>query len=163
MIEVVAYIVVSLLAIGISWYLLLSTYRKSKKRKLIYLALLITVLPLMPYVVVETQTNLFRSAYTSQIQQTLNADGDSTKIVTLKVLIVSPAYVDVYVVVPCEALPEHHPRNGYIAYVLPLEKRHGRWVSATDKDTMMDAVWSDCGSADGNIFPPYPAKDDYLR
>lgn len=161
MIEVFCYAVISVLLMVSMSCILLTAYRKNKKKKYLYFTLLIVALPGLPYLVVETQTSLFKGELTAPAKQTLKAYQDSQTIVTFKVLDMSPHYADVYVVVPCKLSEELNQPRKYVAYVLPLEKKSGRWMSLTDKAVMQDAVWSDCGSADGNIFPPYADKYDY--
>ena len=161
MIEVIYYSIISTLLVGCSLCFMLIAYKKSKAKKYIYLSLLFVGIPFVPYVIVEVQTKFYKEEFASPSAAALLAYGDSANIVTMKVLVISPSYADIYVVVPCETLPEHHPAKGYVAYILPLAKNRGHWASETDKTVIQDAVWSDCGSADGNIFPPYAGKDDY--
>ncbi|HEY3379458.1 MAG TPA: hypothetical protein VGL77_18425 [Armatimonadota bacterium] len=111
----------------------------------ILLALLLA-LPFLPYAVVEAQTALFKSQILSATKQGLDSVALSTDIRQLKILTISPTRATVYTVTPCL---EKSAERGV---AIQLERVSGAWhyVPGTD-----DCIWSDSGSAQGSVFPPY--------
>lgn len=83
-------------------------------------------------------------------------DGEGTQIDETHVLAVTPFGAAVYVVVPCSDL-DSMVADGQAAFVVRLVLRRGHWtlMDYSDSSDPVEVVWSDCGSADGNIFPPY--------
>lgn len=114
------------------------------------------LLPLLPYIVVACQTVIFSKSLTPSVQQALMDTGLSNgKFTLLRVLLITPARTNVYVEEPCGSWPKIHPGDK-TASVLHLRRVAGKWKLADS-----DAVWSDCGSATGNTFPPYPSANEF--
>lgn len=111
------------------------------------------ILPLLPYVAVETQTLLWRESVMTATTEAMKKIGFESQIRTIKVLRAKPGWLRVYVVTPCLK-----PDPGFRASTIELRKNGKTWgfIEGTD-----NCIWSDSGSADGNVFPPYPSKGSY--
>lgn len=116
----------------------------------------VLLLPLLPYIVVACQTIIYKRAMTPDVQQALMDTGLSDGNFTLlRILLITPTRTNVYVEEPCSAWPKVHPGDK-TANVLHLRRVAGKW-----KLVDADAVWSDCGSATGNTFPPYASANEF--
>lgn len=112
--------------------------------------------PILPYGVVLFQTVNYGSLLTPDVRQALQDTGLSDgKFTLLRVLLLTPTHTNVYVEEPCNAWPKIHP-NDRTASVLHLRREAGKW-----KLIYSDSVWSDCGSATGNTFPPYLNANEF--
>ena len=129
--------------------------RASWRRRQSAFILGIYCVPLLPYAWVEAHTWVCRGFLKRATEQSLAEDGYSTPIASMKVLAITPWRAHVYAVTPCY----EKPTGEYCAVVLTLIRRHGHWTSGG----FPDAVWSDCGSADGTIFPPYAGKGEFSK
>ncbi|MBI3945048.1 MAG: hypothetical protein HY321_03955 [Armatimonadetes bacterium] len=114
----------------------------------------LALLPLMPYLVVESQSAAWGAGLRPIVAQALRDESMEADVVTLKVLRRGIMRIRVYVVSPCR---NGYGEPGYVGGIVHLVKRGGRWQHEGE----YGCVWSDCGSADGNIFPPYAAQGDY--
>lgn len=120
------------------------------------LGMALVCLPWLPYGVVAAQTALFGNMLLPSVRHVLpDCDGmcgeKGDPLFTYQVLWITPWVTEVYLVTPCTGgmlPPGEQGRRGTV--VTLTMTRHG-WRFA-DADT----PWSDCGSADGNIFPPDP-------
>lgn len=75
------------------------------------------------------------------------------EIVTLRVMSMTPSRATVYVTEPCGLDLKH----GLAAHLITLRRSAARW----ELDEWVDTVWSDCGSAEGNTFPPFPEAREF--
>ncbi len=111
--------------------------------------------PLLPYAAVEGQTIVLQPLLRPAISAALREDGEHDRYKNCKVLLLTPWAAMVYVVSEVSpGLPEKPYNTGFTMTLVPT--RHG-WI----KQGEMDCVWSDGGSADGNVFPPYPTGEAY--
>jgi hypothetical protein len=117
-------------------------------------ACVLLLLPLIPYGIVESRTMLSARGLMPAVRSALAEVYSEPNVATLKVLSCTDLRAEVYVVTP---EPPVEGQTGFEGEVITLHKRGGVWTFNGDYRT----VWSDSGSADGNIFPPYPAKGDY--
>jgi len=122
------------------------TYRRYLLLKLCSLAMV--VLPVAPYAIVAFQTVMYARTLEGPIHASLAADGDNSHILMMKVLSANATSVSVYVVTPCVGLTP--TASGKTAWTISLARTGPKWGCAS-----MDVVWSDCGSARENVFPPY--------
>lgn len=134
------------------WGLWEADHRK-KWRVLLPLAVILLILPLIPYAVVEVQTHVYAKSLISAVQEAMHQIGFEDRIRSLKVLSVSRRTVTIYVVTPCL-----DSDSDYRACTVELVRTQNGWKFREGSD---EIVWSDCGSAHGNIFPPYPSQGDY--
>lgn len=127
----------------------------------------VLVAPLVPYIRVEVQTKMYGRALFPAIRGAVSEALDpQTKILQFKILSITPTSVQVYVQTMRDALSPTSLLSGTAnakdepcgtGITVELIKKKNHWQFNGN----YDAVWSDCGSADGNIFPPYPAKGDF--
>lgn len=138
----------------------------TKKKKPILLCVLL-ISPILPYIWIEVQTTLLKPQLMNVTKKAVRELGmPNVKLVKLKVLSISSAKAKIYIV-SRNQLPSDVPNAVFcgsddpcICYggdIIYLSKISQRWKFNGD----YSAVWSDCGSADGNIFPPYLSKGDY--
>ncbi len=119
----------------------------------------VLLIPLVPYLYVESMTGLFGSSVrpaTASALEELGYTPKPVRIRTLKVLWISPSYARVYVVSPCVSGGK---ASGYGADVIVLRKTGKEWRF----DGAWDPIWSDCGSAHSNVFPPYAGQGGYTQ
>ena len=109
--------------------------------------LAILLLPLSPYAGVEVLTAALGPELLAAAQRFEGWDARRVPVVSYKVLWAGIGEAQLYLVVPCDE-PPHDEHAGYLIRL----RRSGRGWSAVDS---LDIVWSDCGSAEGNVFPPY--------
>lgn len=153
--SILAYLVFSYVAVGTFICLIRASVKKQKKaRQLITTSLLL--LPLLPYAIVAAQTALFLPTMRRPVLQVLLDAGISDgNISALRVLTITPRQSVVEVIEPCTGGMnidfKGRPLTGEAAETVTLVRRGLVW-RVKDYDT----VWSNCGSADGNTFPPYP-------
>jgi hypothetical protein len=155
--HVALYLLLSYMAVAIVTraYLLPRTRRAGISRwktGLIIMGLLL--LPLLPYAVVEGQTLLLRPSVWAATQHALRQGGFSDRLFLLKVLSVGPKRVRVYTVTPC--MPYDTNTTQWRAVVVRLARTADGWQPAGEEH-----IWSECGSASGNVFPPYPGKGEH--
>jgi hypothetical protein len=164
LVSLAAFTIITVLAVGASFYVtlyLVVTYaiagpvayrisrspspRERPSWAARYGALLVLSLPLLPYAWVEVQTLAAGPALFSATRQALIAEYEHGPIMFYKVLAAAGGRARVYVVVPC---PGPGNRTG-LTYDFVRTPRGWRYTRE------WNAVWSDCGSAEGNVFPPY--------
>lgn len=116
--------------------------------------LLAALLPLLPYAAVEAQTHLYLPALRGAVADAVQEINGAPTFRSAKVLGITQRSCRVYVVTPCLAAAALG--SGWRGEVLRLSRSGAGWSY-----TGVETVWSDCGSASGNIFPPYPSKGDY--
>lgn len=131
--------------------------------KYLFLAILL-ILPIVPYTWVEVQTLIFKPVVIESALKTTREIGTpNERILTLKVLSMSKYRARVYIIsrgwlapntVFCESNKPCACSRGDIVNLFITSEG---WKFEGDYST----IWSDCGSADGNIFPPYFSKGDY--
>ena len=124
-----------------------------RRRVLIPLAVVLLALPLAPYAIVEAQTRIYAKSVLPAVRQAMRQIGFEDQIRDLKVLSIWRAGAKIYVVTPCMG-----STSDYRACVVELRKSGNEWKFKEGTD---EIVWSDGGSAHGNIFPPYPSQGDY--
>lgn len=133
-------------------------YEKLKKRKraVCLVAVILLILPSSPYIQVWIQTVLYAGVLTPTVNKALSINYDDKQILSLRVLSITETSAKVYVITPCSTSPPLN-QNRFVGQIINISKHNGQWQYMDD----YDVVWSDCGNADGNIFPPYAAKGDY--
>jgi hypothetical protein len=146
MFEVVLYALVSLPFMLVALVLL-----KRRRRRA---ALAIALLPLVPYTWVLLNTILLNLVAGGESRQVVSAYMDGNRILTLRCFWINPNYASVYAVTPCSGKDDQR-----LAVVFRIGFRPVRVVDADDSDV---AVWSECGNAHGNTFPPYLDQDHQL-
>ena len=114
------------------------------------------MLPLFPYALVEGQTLLCRAALMPATRQALRELYSKDQILWFKVLSISPRKARVYVVTPCWDTPPLSNSRDRVAQWIDLRRTAQGWRFNGN----WDAVWSECGSASGNVFPPYLGKGE---
>ena len=147
----------ALLALGGGIYAL-SRWAVPRKTRLA-LAGILTVffllLPLWPYAQVAWQTQQHRNellpAFMKEAKHTISGELTTPPLV-FRVLEFTPRRAVVYAEEHC-VLEDIDGRSGW---TMTLKKRERGWEFSD-----YDAVWSDCGSAEGNIFPPYPGARSF--
>ena len=155
MFATVAYLFFAYVAVGTFSCLIRASLKKQKKaRQIITVSLLL--LPLLPYAIVAAQTALFGTIMRRPVRQALLDTGMSDgNISGMRVMAITPWESVVEVIEPCTGGMntdiKGRPLTGQDAQTVTLVRRGSVW-RLEDYDT----VWSDCGSADGNTFPPYP-------
>ncbi len=109
----------------------------------------LATIPLAPYIKVAIQTSM----YSKELLPAFVA-GSTHTVVTVpnrevfifRVLNVSRSHAEVYAVNSCSDRDDER-----LGWVMELTKTSKGWQFED-----YDFVWSDCGSAKGNTFPPYP-------
>ena len=149
---VFAYTVV-LILLGVAWSL--HRPKNGRTSRLFFFGILLALLsPLSPYALVEAQTLAFGRGMRSEVLRIFDECGtcgnSDEPITTLRVLRVTPYSAIIYYVQPCAGSTPHE--GGSSGCWVELRRERGQWVFSGQ----FDAVWSDCGSAKGNTFPPYP-------
>ena len=170
MIEIITYLIVSYVLVFAFAALIskkLCTSHSLSKRRKQFLGLffiLILACPLIPYGLIETQTFLFGTKLINSTKMGLRAEGMDGQILTLKVLSINVNIAKVYVIVKRQSLLPTTFLSGdsklepcVSAHIFELRRNAEKWRYSTD----LRDVWSDCGSANGNIFPPYLGKGEY--
>jgi hypothetical protein len=132
--------------------------RVVRRRSVFAIALFPAAVPLTPYAVVECQTALCRTSLMPAIRQALHETGSTDHILLFKVLSWRPTSARAYVVTPCwGADGRSFSANDRAAVTYELVRTPQGWAFNGN----WDAVWSDCGSAHGTVFPPYPGKGEH--
>ncbi len=143
-------------AVVVTLIVLLRQQRRLPSRiRQVGLAVLL-LLPCVPYIAVAGQTAIFGKSLAPYVMQALidtgMSDGNLTR---LRVFWITSDQTAVYVEEPCTSWPKPHlsDRTGS---TLRLKRVLGKW-----KLVEWNSVWSDCGSAEGNTFPPYPNAKEF--
>jgi hypothetical protein len=127
--------------------------RSQHGRRFLLLSILL-LLPLAPYAVVEWRTASFKASLLPVTQRTLrDINGSEDPILSFKVLSVGQQEAEVYAVI----LRRNPKPLCAFALVMTFTNTTKEWQFTGN----YRGVWSDCSSASGNIFPPYPARNDY--
>ena len=158
MFSLVAYFVVTygcVISVCVALALLLRRSKTNLIWRLAFVAVLLGV-PLVPYLRVALQTAAhkeelmpaFRTASTE-----VNGDWEAPFI--FRVLSIDSAHAIVYSVDSCAAMT--HTKGNAGGTTWELKKTPRGWKFTGN----YDAVWSDCGSAEGNTFPPYPEANEF--
>src|SRR5687768_5753593 len=122
MLHFILYFLTSYACIAIVTYTLFFSKHRMKAGwgQIIVLSLL-TLLPIVPYVVVEAQTVLLRASLLPPTQQALREIGFSDRIQKFKVLVVWPGSARVYAVTPC--MPYESNTVERRAIILPMRRK----------------------------------------
>ena len=110
-------------------------------------ALAILLVPLLPYIAVEALTATLGRQLVTATQRSRDWAGNRAPVVSYKVLWAGPQEAHLYLVAPCDNPPDEE-NAGYLFRL----RRSGRTWSVVDTP---ECIWSDCGNAEGNVFPPY--------
>jgi len=137
--------------------ILILTRRRRRPVRLAPFALAVTLLPWTPYAVVALQTAAFGPALRPYVITSFDTSGGmagnpTRPLLRYRVLSISPRLASVYVVQPCGL----DGKPGNCATVIDLKRTASGW----DLDDY-STIWSDCGNATGNIFPPYPEGQEF--
>lgn len=117
--------------------------------------LALCLLPLLPYAIVEWRTFRYGNALMPAVIDALKEIGEpGEKITSYKILSITNKYARVYVVTPCHS---DWYGDGFVSTQIDLVKTPNGWRFQGQWTT----PWSDCGNADGNVFPPYCGRGDY--
>ena len=111
----------------------------------------ILLIPLIPYVVVELQTRFVGPSLASTVRSEATRTG-LDEIAMMKVIRFRPGFAKVYIVGRSSIQPQC-----FSGETLEFVRSGHEWRFIGSWDT----VWSDCGSADGNVFPPYAAEGEF--
>lgn len=115
------------------------------------------LLPFVPYAIVAAQTAKYRAEILPAVRASSVYWGDpKEKYFIFRILSVTPSRVNVYVVTPCEGGMGADRKNDKVGMLITLKRASKGW-----EFDEYDAAWSDCGSADGNTFPPYPEAKEF--
>lgn len=154
MLEIIIYLISSyILMVSIA---ILIVKRRYIRNTIVLTAVIFALFaaPLVPYGVVELQTRIYRNSLlqpTREAMSHMNLPGfQQSNIRNFKVLRKYPHSAIVYVVFTFD----DSEYDGSIAWFTQSGKEWkytGKW----------DVVWSDAGSAHGNVFPPYFSEGDY--
>lgn len=123
-----------------------------RRIKLVWLAVVLAaaLVPLVPYARVAIQTAQHGKELEAAVRASSSGWGDpKEKYQILRVMSIGSERAEVYVVTSCGSFGSS-PDDGN-GDVVKLKRISKGWAF-DDYDT----VWSDCGSAEGNTFPPYP-------
>jgi len=117
------------------------------------------LLPLLPHAVVEVQTALYGRQLLSALRRDPSFGYDFKGVRLYKVLSLGPRHARLYVVSECgESVDRNNvPIEKHMGNVFPLARAAVGWRFTGDDET----AWSDCGSAEGNVFPPYFGTDEF--
>ncbi len=138
--------------------------QKERRKAFAYrLGLALLMLPWLPYLVVAAQTALFGRALLPSVYRAFDdcggMCGDSKdKILTYWILGITPFHAKVYLVQPCTGGMLGEKEQGRTGEVLELKRTPRGWRL---QDWDGDGSWSDCGSAEGNVFPPDPQAKEF--
>ncbi|HEY3265961.1 MAG TPA: hypothetical protein VGM37_03475 [Armatimonadota bacterium] len=128
--------------------------RRGPRRRPPYrLAVALFLIPLIPYAAVALQTAAFLPTLRPALNRAMTEDYGlvvSPRIV--RVLRVAPAPV-VYAVLPCTGMGA----RGESGVLYTFHRVRGQW----QWDGVPECAWSECGSAQGNTFPPYPEANEF--
>lgn len=109
-------------------------------------------IPLLPYVKVALQTSQYKDQLLPVLHSSAADWGNPPeKFHIVRVMNINASRAEIYVVTSCEGGMGSNAKTDRVGLMIGLSKTTGRW-----KFKDYDAVWSDCGSAEGNTFPPYP-------
>lgn len=126
-------------------------FRKSLSRLLLIGWACLILFFMLPYIVVEIQTLLVRSWVYPLVKKAAEETmGYSPQVYALKVLRLTPTHVRCYVVLPCGVSRESDGTIKRMGVVYVFRNNGKAWILET-----AEGIWSDCGSAQGNVFPPY--------
>lgn len=123
-----------------------------------FITAVVLLLPVVPYALIEAQTIVYGSRLTQPTATLLRSQGIDSNWRLFKVMSIVPTRASVYVVCPCEEA-RNASGKGFAALLITLDRRPGEWRGTE----MGQAVWSDCGNANGSTFPPYPDRNAYQR
>jgi len=122
---------------------------------LCYAALLF--LPFVPYAVVAAQTAMYRVEMLPDVRaSSIYWGSPGEKYFVFRILNITPSRAKVYVVTSCEGGMGTDRENDKVGMLITLKHTSKGWKFAN-----YDAAWSDCGSAEGNTFPPYPEAREF--
>jgi len=132
-------------------------YAESYKARLVAY-LVIGLVPFIPYLAVVFETNVFGASLRPYVLSSMLACGGmcgnaGSPIERYRVLKITPWTASVYIVQPCVDM---RGMKGNSATVINMRKGVHGW-------TFVDysVPWSDCGTAKGNVFPPYPEGKEF--
>jgi hypothetical protein len=117
---------------------------------------LLLLLPLAPYAIVTIQTVVMLPWLQPALTKAMEEDyGKGVHPRIVRVLRVVPVSV-VYAVLPCWETRRTVDKRE-VGALFTFQRSHGAW----QWDGVPDCAWSECGSADGNTFPPYPEASEF--
>lgn len=141
----------------VAYVILAALFRFIPKRlrRKAFLFALYWLIPVIPYAIVEIQTYFGLQNLRPGISVGLQQDGEHRRFKDCKVLLLTPWVASVYVVSECSPGLPDKPYN--IGLTMDLAPSSQGWHEKGEPN----GIWSDGGSADGNIFPPYPTSEAY--
>jgi len=150
MFDVAFYLLVAYVILAVLFWFILKRLRRK-----VFLFVLYWLIPVMPYAVVEAQTDFGLQNLRPAISAGLQQDGEHSRFKDCKVLSLTPWVASVYVVSECSPGLPDKPYN--IGLTMDLAPSRQGWHEIGEPN----GIWSDGGNADGNIFPPYPTSEAY--
>ena len=158
MICVIAYLILSyaIVALAMALLLCMPVWRRPPTLRLFgrdlptkpLIVCLLPLSPLIPYMIVGTETFFLAWTLKPGLEKGLRQSGETDKVRAVRVLWPVWGGAHVYFVQDCKGMGTQVGRSGW---TVDLVRKGGKWTIASEPDI----VWSDCGSADSNIFPPY--------
>jgi len=106
--------------------------------------------PIYPYAYIGALNGALGAGFSQPVKQAIQDINGDKSVVGYKLLFWTPWLTRVYIVTPCAARPGYDV-GADRAYIVDMVKRNGAWTPRQD----FRCVYSDCGSADGFIFPPF--------
>lgn len=153
MVGVTLYVIVSLVLVASCTLVIWCNRKREGKnrwRRMVWTAVVLAI-PLSPYCLVEVQTRLIAPSMTVPVQCEATKIGIN-RIVMMKVVRIWPGWARVYIIGTGSI-----QSRCYSGELLDFTRSQQTWRFNGHWST----VWSDCGSADGNVFPPYAAEGDF--
>jgi hypothetical protein len=110
----------------------------------------LAAVPILPYLAVEARTAAHYRSLAPAVRQALRQDGGPDQFLYFRVL--SSTAREARVLVVAECAPGSAARGKRMGLALEFRRQKRGWTWSGGGDT----VWSDCGDASGNVFPPFP-------
>ncbi len=154
----VLYIILAALG-SLAVYGLLIRLAPQLRRKRGLLLVLCLALPFAPYGIVSAQTALFGPSLRAAVKQAYTDCGgmcgdEHDTVRRFEVLQITPRTSKIYIVTDCHDSRGH--AAGRCGAVIAFTRPRDRW-----RYVGFDTPWSDCGSAEGNVFPPDPQAKSF--
>ena len=153
----VLYFAVAYFGAGVLFWLVTRRQGQGRDRRRAALACTALLLPWLPYLAVGAQSALFGPGLRPAVRRAFLECGGmcgeaGDTVLTYRVLRITPWDAQVYLVIPCHGLERDEANHlDTTATVINFKRTPHGWQYEG-----YDTPWSDCGSAEGNVFPPDP-------